>query len=101
MAVKVLITRHFKEDKLNEAHALLMQLRSLATVQPGYISGQTLISTQEPNKLVVVSTWAGPGAWKQWEVNEKRRGFTKNMEAYLQAPESTEVFLAGIQADEV
>jgi heme-degrading monooxygenase HmoA len=100
MAVKVLITRRFKEDKINEAHALLMQLRSLATVQPGYISGQTLVSTQESNKLVVVSTWAGPAAWKQWEGNEKRLGFTRNMEQYLEAPENTEVFLAGVHADE-
>ena len=100
MAVKVLITRHFKEDKINEAHALLRQLRSLATMQPGYISGQTLVSTGKPNKLVVVSTWAGPSAWKQWEENEKRLGFSKNLGEYLEEPEVTEVFLAGVPADE-
>ena len=100
MAIKVLITRRFKAEKVNEAHALLTQLRSLATLQPGYISGQTLISGDNPNKLVVVSTWAGKKGWKAWEADEKRREFSQRLNEYLESPEEVEVFLAGTQTDE-
>lgn len=95
MAVKVLITRKFKEEKFDQAHKLLMQLRSLATLQNGYMSGQTLISADEPRKLVVVSTWASRKRWEEWHANEKRRKFSKELEMALEGPEMTEVFLVG------
>ena len=101
MAVKVLITRYFKEDKINEAHELLRQLRSRATMQPGYISGQTLISTEKPNKLVVVSTWAGPNAWKRWESHLERSSFIDRMSEYLERPEQKEVFHAGVPTEDL
>ncbi len=100
MAVKVLITRKFKEDKFDRAHKLLMQLRSLATLQNGYMSGQTLISADEPRKLVVVSTWVSRKRWEEWHANEKRQEFTRELEKALEGPETTEVFLVGERAPE-
>jgi heme-degrading monooxygenase HmoA len=97
MAVKVLITRQFKKDKIDEAYQLLMGLRSLATLKGGYISGQTLISADNPNKLVVVSTWSGRKSWDAWQADEKRKEQSKRMEELLEAPEEIEVFLAGVQ----
>ena len=97
MAVKVLITRKFKQDKIDEAYQLLMELRSLATLKKGYISGQTLISADNPNKLVVVSTWSGRKSWDEWQADEKRKEHSKKMEKLLEAPEEIEVFLAGVQ----
>lgn len=97
MAVKVLITRQFKQDRIDEAYQLLMELRSLATLKRGYISGQTLISVDNPNKLVVISTWAGRKSWDAWQEDEKRKEHSKRMEQLLDAPEEIEVFLAGVQ----
>lgn len=95
MAVKVLITRRFKEDKIREAFKLLMELRSLATLQTGYVSGETLISADDPNKLVVVSTWISRNRWEEWQANVKRKDPMKKMQSLLQSPEDVEVFLAG------
>lgn len=95
MAVKVLITRKFKEDGFDQAHKLLMQLRSLATLQFGYMSGETLVSADEPRKLVVISTWVSRKRWEEWHANEKRRDFSKELEKVLEHPETTEVFLVG------
>ena len=97
MAVKVLITRKFKQDKIDEAYQLLMELRSLATLKRGYISGQTLISADNPNKLVVVSTWSGRKSWDEWQADKKRKEHSQKMEKLLEAPEEIEVFLAGVQ----
>jgi hypothetical protein len=52
MAVKVLITRQFREGKQKQAYKTLMELRSLATLQQGYMSGETLIGADDPNKLL-------------------------------------------------
>jgi quinol monooxygenase YgiN len=95
MAVKVLITRRFKPDNLNQASRFLMELRSLATLQKGYLSGQTLVSAQNPNKLTVVSTWVSQKRWEEWQQSSERREFSKKIEPLLESAEETEVFLVG------
>jgi heme-degrading monooxygenase HmoA len=95
MSVKVLITREFKEDRIKDANQYLMKLRSMATVQAGYVSGQTLISSVNPNRVVVVSTWISEKRWADWQADEKRKEFSKKMEELLKGPEQSEVFLVG------
>ena len=95
MAIKVLISRQFKRDRTNEAHNLLREMRSVATLRPGYISGQTLVGVENANKLVVVSTWSGPKRWEEWLKDEKRKEFSKRIEELLVSPEQVEVFFAG------
>jgi len=96
MAVKVLITREFKKDKFDQAYKLLMELRSMATLRSGYLSGETIISADNPNKLVVISTWVSQKRWEDWHGNAKRDEFVKKLEDdYLVGPEHVEVFLVG------
>jgi heme-degrading monooxygenase HmoA len=100
MAIKVLIIRQFKEGKADAAYELLTQLRSMATLQKGYISGQTLVSSDTPNKVVVVSTWSGPKRWEDWRGNSKRQEYSKKLEEFLVAPEHVEVFLTSAKSEE-
>jgi heme oxygenase (mycobilin-producing) len=95
MAIKVLITRKFKKDTIREAYRLLMQLRAMVTVLPGYLSGQTLISADDPNKLLVISTWTSRKRWDDWLATEKRKEFSKKIAELLESPEESEVFLVG------
>lgn len=99
MAVKVLITRKFKPDKVDQAQKLLMEARSKATLQPGYISGQTLMCADDPHKLVVVSTWANRKGWDAWQSSDERAAMTKKMEELLEGPEEWEVYYAGTPAE--
>jgi quinol monooxygenase YgiN len=100
MAIKVLITRRFKPDQMNKASRLLMELRSLATLQKGYMSGQTLVSAQDPNKLTVVSTWISQKRWEEWQQSSERKAFSKKIDPLLEATEETEVFLVGEKGPE-
>lgn len=100
MAIKILITREFKADKIGDANQLLMELRSLATLRPGYISGETLISAENPNKVVVVSTWASRKRWQDWKAEEKRKEFTARLDECLVRPEEVEAFLVGEKSAE-
>jgi quinol monooxygenase YgiN len=95
MAVKVFITRRFKEGKFAAAYKLLMELRSMATLQNGYLSGVTLISSEEQDKLLVISTWTSEKRWQDWRENKKRKDFARKLEAYLESPEEVEIYLAG------
>ncbi len=42
MAIQVLIRRKVIESKAKELSPLIVKLRSLATIQPGHISGEAL-----------------------------------------------------------
>jgi len=75
MAVQVLIRRKIMETKENEVSPLIVKLRSLATVQPGYICGETLNCIDPPgcNEYLVRSTWHSVEDWKKW-LHSKERG---------------------------
>lgn len=100
MAVKVLITRTFKPDKVDQAARLLMEARSQATLQPGYISGQTLVGADNPHKLVVVSTWTNRKGWEAWRSSDARKAVNEKMAEVLETPEQWEVFYAGAPAED-
>jgi len=95
MAIKVIISREFKPDAIKDAYQCLMELRSLATLQVGYVSGETMVSADTPNKLVVISSWTSRNRWDEWCNDPKRREYASKMEKLLQSPETTEVFLVG------
>ncbi len=98
MAVKVLITRQFKKDKVDQAFQLLMELRSTVTLQPGYIFGQTLVSADHPAKVLVIGTWTARKRWDDWKNNDKRKDFSKRLEPLLEGPEVVEIYLSGEEA---
>ena len=100
MAVKVLLTRKFKPETINLANKLLMELRSMATLRRGYVSGQTLVAADNPNKVVVISTWSSRQRWNDWYGDPKRAEFSKKLSTYLEGPEEIEVFLVGEKAAE-
>lgn len=95
MAIKVLITRELKPGKLEEAYKLLMELRSMATLRLGYLSGETMVGADNPNKLVVVSTWVSRKRWEEWSQEQRRQDFCRKLEQYLASPEHIEVFHSG------
>ena len=74
MAVQVLIRRKIMETKAKEVAPLIVKLRSLATIQPGYICGETLNCIDPPghSEYLVRSTWHSVADWKKWLHSEER-----------------------------
>jgi quinol monooxygenase YgiN len=95
MAIKVLVRRKFKKGDVEAAYKLLMQLRAAATLMPGFISGETIISAEEPNTLLVISTWTGKRRWEDWRATETRKEFAKKIAELLETSEQSEFFYAG------
>ena len=88
MNAKILIKRRFKKGKKKEIIALLRELRSGALHQPGYISGETLSSSEDPQVLMVIGTWQDMENWYNWKQNNTRQTLEKMLETYQE--ESTE-----------
>ena len=81
MAIKILIKRHLSADKIRELLPLIKKLRTLATNQPGYISGETLRSIENPGEYLVISTWLSLQDWQNWFENPERLGVQQEIDA--------------------
>lgn len=51
---------------------LLFELRTMASRQPGYISGETLRNVADPDEYLVISTWKSLEAWQMWFADKRR-----------------------------
>lgn len=67
----------------------------MVTIKLGYISGQTLVSASDPDKVLVISTWTNKKRWDEWYESSKRKEFTQKLNEILQSPEQVEVFYVG------
>ena len=72
MTVEVIIRRKFEAGLSRELLPLISQLRSLAIIQPGYISGRTLSRVDRAGEYMVISTWQSLEAWNRWVGSAKR-----------------------------
>ena len=95
MAIKVMITRRFKEGRAIDLLNLLNQLRSTAVNQSGYISGETLVSRDDPRKMAVMAVWQDAESWEKWKTDPIRKSYEDRMEDLLQEPTRYEVFALG------
>jgi len=82
MNAKILIKRRFKKGKQKEIIALLRELRGGALHQPGYISGETLTSSDDPQVLMVIGTWQDMESWNNWKRNNTRQTLEQMLEIY-------------------
>jgi len=55
--IKIMIKRKAPREKETELLSLITRLRSAASQQPGYISGETLHGTDKPEDYLVISIW--------------------------------------------
>ena len=72
MSVKIILFRRVPTEKFNDLQSLLMELRSVAEVQKGYISGESLMNKDDPEEYLVISSWTDEGRWNEWFRNPKR-----------------------------
>ena len=83
MAVKIIIKRRVPKDKEAQLLPLLIQLRALATAQPGYISGETLRNIDDAEEYLVISTWQSLEDWKRWAASKQRAEIQDKIDALL------------------
>lgn len=95
MAVKIIIKRKIPKSKEKQVLPLLLEMRSKAMTQPGYISGETLINVNDPEDYLVISTWKSVKDWKTWEESKERNEIQERIEKLLGEKSFVQVYYYG------
>ena len=84
MSIEVMIKRKIKQGpQARTVVPLILQLRTLATYEPGYISGRTLYNVENPEDCLVVSEWQTLEDWYHWMKNKERDAIQTKIEAEI------------------
>ena len=92
-----MITRTVPRKKSLEMLRLFREMRSLATAQPGYISGETLKSNDRPDVFLVISTWESPDDWENWLLSAERQAIQEKIDSLLGGKTNYEMFHYGFK----
>ncbi len=95
MVAKILISRHFKKGKKKDIFSLLKRFRSTALNQPGYISGETLTKDNDPQQMLVITTWENIESWQNWKESNERKEFEALLEIFQEEPTEYKEYLLG------
>lgn len=95
MAVKVFVRTQYKRGKGKAFFTLLKEFRSHAMDQPGYISGEHLISRDDPRKVITISLWQNVDYWLKWRDDPERKALEAQAEENLEGPIEYEVYNLG------
>ena len=84
MAVSVLIRRTFSEtEKAAELAPLIVKLRSMAAIQPGYLTGRTFRCLDCAGEYLVISTWNTMEDWTRWLNSPERQELQNQIDELL------------------
>ena len=92
MAFKIIIQRKIKAGKLRELSEAVREIRSKAVHAPGFISGETLRSMEDPSVHVVICTWKSVEDWDNWVNTSERRVFQEKIDAILEEPAKVNLY---------
>ena len=92
MSIKILITRTIPENKARDMLNLFREMRSLATHQDGYLSGETLKSGDRLDVYLVISTWESAEDWETWLKSKERQEIQDKIDTLLGGNTTYEMF---------
>jgi heme-degrading monooxygenase HmoA len=88
--VRVILEHKAKDtEKLIE---VIREARSEAMRQRGYITGETLINTEDISNVLVISTWEKIEDWKAWDKSEIRFKMRQRINELLVEPFTTKTY---------
>ena len=90
--IRVLIERRVADGMLESYQLALRTMRAHAVQHDGYISGETLRDTTDPEHFLVISTWTDRAAWERWTASEARHRIMAKIAPMLEAPERITVW---------
>jgi len=89
--IKVMIERRVKARQ--DLSFLLLELRVAATMHSsGYVSGETLVDTQDNSSIITLSTWRSIEDWKRWATSETRAKLYRDMTPLLREKPKVRIF---------
>jgi len=72
--VRVIVEHQLKDKKETEAYIQVMrELTNEARKQSGYITGETLVNTEDERNIIVIATWHSSKHFNDWYTPERRQ----------------------------
>ncbi len=96
MSVKILIRRKFRKEAVNEAADMLMQARSNAMGNKGYISTETLVNYDDPQSVLIISMWQSKEDWDTYKDSDTRKAHEDKYARMFEGPTEYEIFSMGM-----
>ena len=91
--IRVVIEHQAKDAKsaglLIEA---IRELRNEAMKQPGYLTGETLVNTEDNRNVLVITTWRSVKDWSTWDKAKLRVNLTQAVHPLLSEPFSIRTY---------
>ena len=84
MPITLTVERRVVPGNQGRIKDLLRLLRSRATRQPGFVSGQTVVDAFNPAIFMTVSIWSNMSVWERWEKNSERCEIVDQINTMLQ-----------------
>ncbi|MCP4671234.1 MAG: hypothetical protein GY857_08000 [Desulfobacula sp.] len=98
MSVKIIIERRFKEPLAQKNLEAIEALRIPAMRQKGYISGETLVNTEDSREVVVISTWSDFDGFNSWSGSKERTELENEIAPHLEGEAKISYFMPGANA---
>ncbi|OGO22295.1 MAG: hypothetical protein A2144_00435 [Chloroflexi bacterium RBG_16_50_9] len=91
--VRVIIEHQVKDTKeVEPVIEIIRELRNEAMKRPGYLTGETLVNTEDKCNLLVISSWRSPKDWQEWDTSEVRLKITQPINQLLAKPYTVRSF---------
>ena len=90
--VRVIIEHQTTPENVERIIDLIRELRNEAMKQPGYITGETLVNTEDTTNVLVISTWRSVKDWDAWDTCETRQKITQQIKPLLLKPYTVRIY---------
>jgi len=90
--VKIITERHVKKGEEEKYIKLIKEFHPIAKAQPGYVTADSLVSTENPSLFLVASTWEKVEDWRAFVNSEMGRKLFELTEPLLTGKPKTTVY---------
>jgi heme-degrading monooxygenase HmoA len=85
--IKVVLEHRSKSvENTEKLVELIRQVRAMARKRTGFVTGETLVDTEDPCHVVVISTWKRREDWEVWDASPERAASRPQIEDLLVVP---------------
>ncbi|SFR48639.1 Antibiotic biosynthesis monooxygenase [Marinobacter daqiaonensis] len=85
--IRVLIERHIAESLESAYEERSRWILQNAVSAPGFISGETLANTKDPNHRITLANWRTEADWDRWYHSEERQQLLNDLQPMMDQDE--------------
>ena len=85
--IRVIIEREIVEGLEEYYESAIAEMLDVMAGAAGYLSGESLVEIQRPNRYLVITRWTSEDAWDRWFHSQERQQVLDRIKPFLQQGE--------------